>query len=372
MTALLVVAMFAGFVLLDLLVRRLAARRAQARARQERAAVLETHVRLDFTHEAPSLKRVEVPEPKARILAVDDEPVVLDSFRRILVLAGYSVDTVETGPEALGLVQRREYDFVFTDLKMPQMDGVEVVKAMHHLRPDVDVAVITGYATIETAVETMQQGAVDYVQKPFTEDELADFVKRLVIKREARLAASRRPRVRIVSPGTASGPVDDREYVVPGGVFVSEGHVWLRIEPSGQVRLGIDDFARRALGTIERIELPRRGDHLHRGASLCRLARGDQRAQLSAPVAGKVIDVNGRAERHPDIASKSPYEEGWLVAVEAEDLAADLARLRIGKPVAAWYQDEIERLRHAQGAMEAVEDWARFERQFLGTTGNSL
>ena len=131
-------------------------------------------------------------------------------------------------------------------------------------------------------------------------------------------------------------------------------------------------FARRALGTIERIELPRRGDHLHRGAALCRLARGDQRAQLSAPVTGKVIDVNGRAERHPDIASKSPYQEGWLVAVEAEDLAADLARLRIGKPVAAWYQDEIERLRHAQGATEAVEDWARLERQFLGTTGNSL
>jgi hypothetical protein len=60
------------------------------------------------------------------------------------------------------------------------------------------------------------------------------------------------------------------------------------------------------------------------------------------------------------------------VALEPEDLAADLAHLRIGKPVAAWYQDEIERLRHAQGATKAVEDWARFERQFLGTTGDSL
>ena len=135
---------------------------------------------------------MEVSEPRARILAVDDEPVVLDSFRKILVLAGFAVDTVESGPEALGLVQRRDYDFVFTDLKMPGMDGVEVVKAVRHLRPDVDVAVITGYGTIETAVETMQHGAVDYVQKPFTEDELLEFARKLLLRRQARLEAAAR------------------------------------------------------------------------------------------------------------------------------------------------------------------------------------
>ena len=80
---------------------------------------------------------------------------VLDAFREILVLGGFSVDTVESGREVLALVRERDYDFVFTDLKMPEMDGVDVVKAVHHLRPDVDLAVITGYATVETAVETM-------------------------------------------------------------------------------------------------------------------------------------------------------------------------------------------------------------------------
>ena len=169
--------MFVAFVVVDVLVRVGQRRIEEARERREREAALQTSLRLDFTHEAKSLKRVEVNDAKARILAVDDEPVVLDSFRKILVLAGFSVDTVENGPEALGLVQRRDYDFVFTDLKMPGMDGVEVVKAVRHLRPDVDVAVITGYGTIETAVETMQHGAVDYVQKPFTEDELLEFAK---------------------------------------------------------------------------------------------------------------------------------------------------------------------------------------------------
>ncbi|HXH29015.1 MAG TPA: response regulator, partial [Candidatus Polarisedimenticolia bacterium] len=246
MTALVVVLMFAGFVVLDIVVRAAGRRLAVRRERHQREAALTTSLRLDFTHEAPSLKRVEVERPKARILAVDDEPVVLDSFRRILVLAGYNVDTVENGPEALGLVQRHDYDFVFTDLKMPGMDGVEVVKGVKHLRPDTDVAVITGYATIETAVETMQHGAVDYVQKPFTPDELTAFADRLQIRRQARLEAQRRPTVRLVAPALAES-ASDKEYCVPGGLFLSSGHAWVRIEPAGQARAGLDDFARKAL-----------------------------------------------------------------------------------------------------------------------------
>jgi CheY-like chemotaxis protein len=188
MAAVLVILNIIGFVIADILVRRALAARSEALVRREREAILTKQIRLDFADEAKSLKRVEVPSPRARILAVDDEPVILDSLRKILVVAGYSVDTVESGPEALGLVKRRDYDFVFTDLKMPDMDGVEVVKAVKHLAPGVDVAVITGYGTIETAVATMQYGAVDYVQKPFTEDELCGFVNKLVVKREARRA----------------------------------------------------------------------------------------------------------------------------------------------------------------------------------------
>ena len=203
MTALAVVLMFVAFVVLDVLVRSTTRRMAERRERLGREKVLQTALRLDFTQEAKSLRRVEVPHSRASILAVDDEPIILDSFRNILVLEGFSVDTVESGPEALGLVQRHDYDFVFTDLKMPGMDGVEVVKAVRHLRPDADIAVITGYATIESAVETMQHGAMAYVQKPFTADELAEFANTLLIKRQARLEAQRKPTVRIVAPATS-------------------------------------------------------------------------------------------------------------------------------------------------------------------------
>ena len=367
MTAILVVLLFLAFVVTDVLVRMVSRRMAEARARKERESALQTSLRLDFTHEAPSLKRVEVANPLARILAVDDEPVVLDSFRKILVVAGFDVDTVQTGPEALGLVQRRNYDFLFTDLKMPGMDGVEVVKAAKHLRPDVDVAVITGYATIESAVETMQHGAVDYVQKPFTEDELVEFARKLLIKRQARLEAERLPTVRVVSPAAAES-ARPHEFCVPGGAFVSSGHTWARIEAGGSVRVGLDDFARKTLRAIEQVEPPKPGTVVRRGDPIFVVKRGSMTASFAAPVSGRVVRVNEALSADAPRMIQSPYERGWVCLIEPSDLAADLAALRIGKPVVAWYQSELERFRKGaapDGRQPKAEDWAVFEQEFL-------
>jgi CheY-like chemotaxis protein len=367
MTVLIVLMTFAGFIAADVLVRTANRRLEERRTRREREAALETSVRIDFTHEAPSLKRAEVAEPKARILAVDDEPIVLDALRKALVLDGFNVDTVENGPEALGLVQRRDYDFVFTDLKMPGMNGVEVVKSVKHLRPDVDVAVITGYATVESAVETMQHGAMDYVQKPFTAQELGAFAHRLLLRRQARLAAQRLPRVRVVAPALAAAARPD-EFCVPGGAFLSDGHVWARIEPAGHVRVGFDDFARKALGGIERVELPAKDAAIERGQPIFTLHRGAAAVRFLAPMAGKVSQVNRSLLAHPDWLAESPYEGGWVCLLEPADLAGQLGALRIGKPVVDWYQEEIVRL-HGMGGPAAdgapQVDWGTLQSEFF-------
>jgi len=185
------------FIIFDILIRYIGRRMKEKKARKERENVLSVSLQLDYTMEAKTLKRAEVKDPMAKILCVDDEPVILDSFRKILVLDGYSVDTVENGKDALGLIQKHHYDFVFTDLKMPVMDGVEVTKSVKHLRPDIDVIIITGYATVETAVECMKFGAMDYVQKPFTEDELLAMVKKILIKRQDRIQKQLKPSVHI-------------------------------------------------------------------------------------------------------------------------------------------------------------------------------
>ncbi len=367
MTALLILLMFVAFAGIDFLVRESARRHREKRERQAREAVLNLSLRLDFTDEAKSLKRVEVAHPKARILAVDDESVVLDSFRRILVLEGYNVDTVETGPEALGLVQRNNYDFVFTDMKMPEMSGVEVVKAVKHLRPDVDVVVITGYGTIETAVETLQFGASEYVQKPFTADELAEFARKLLLKREARLEAQRQPTVRIVSPAMAES-IPSNEFCVPGGAFVAPGHTWARIEPSGQVRVGIDDFARKAMGLINEVVVPSHGLTVQQGETLFTLKHGSESLHFGAPLSGRVTVENNSLQSDATPVSASPYDRGWICMIQPSDLTRELPSLRIGKPVVEWYQAEIKRLRETQAPLVPDQghlDMATFEQQFL-------
>src|SRR5512137_242544 len=199
MVPVLVVVMIVLFIIINVVVRVVMDRMREAKARKERLAALDIGLRLDFVEEARSLKRVEIANPLARILAVDDEAIVLDSFRKILVAAGYAIDTVESGREALGLVQKHPYDFVFTDLKMPEMDGLDVVKGVKHFSPESDVVVITGYATIESAVNAMKFGAMDYVQKPFTEDELMEFTKKCLFRRQDHLQKQLKPTMHVTT-----------------------------------------------------------------------------------------------------------------------------------------------------------------------------
>jgi DNA-binding response OmpR family regulator len=342
MVILIVLVTLIVFIIVDLLLRLTLQRMKERKIRQEREVALDTGLRLEYKDEAESLKRVEVEDPQARILAVDDEAIVLDSFRKILVIAGYSVDTVETGQEALGLVRKNDYDFVFTDFKMPEMDGVEVTKAVKHLRPDVDVIMITGYASIESAVETMKYGAMDYVEKPFTADELTEVVNSFAIRRQARLEAEAKPEIRLVTPSV--GQSDSRREVnVPAGIFASTSHSWISLLMNGAVRVGIDDFTHKILGRIDSVELPGKGRMVAKGEPLFSLQQGDKSLSVPSPVSGKVTGVNLELLDHPELIKLKPYELGWLCRIEPAKLAADLKEMKIGEDAVSWYREEVER-----------------------------
>jgi DNA-binding NtrC family response regulator len=113
-----------------------------------------------------------VKESKAHILIVDDELVVCKSCEKVFRRAGHSSAFVTSGREALRLLGSETYDVVFTDLKMMDMGGLEVLRAIREKYPTTVVVIITGYATIASAVETMKSGAFDYLPKPFTPGEL--------------------------------------------------------------------------------------------------------------------------------------------------------------------------------------------------------
>jgi DNA-binding NtrC family response regulator len=122
-----------------------------------------------------------------RILVVDDEMIVCESCKRILEEEGYEADTALSGKEAFEKMKDHPFDIVITDLKMPGIDGMEVLKTFRKEYPDSIIIMITGFSTVETAVEAMKLGAFDYIPKPFTPDEVAIVVKKAIEKKNLML-----------------------------------------------------------------------------------------------------------------------------------------------------------------------------------------
>jgi two-component system sensor histidine kinase/response regulator len=114
---------------------------------------------------------------KGRLLFIDDEDIVLRSCRRIFGGEGVEIETAVSGDEGLEKARAGTYDVVVTDLKMPGIGGMEVLKTLRAERPEITVIVFTGYANVETAREALRNGAFDYIPKPFTPDEIKDVVR---------------------------------------------------------------------------------------------------------------------------------------------------------------------------------------------------
>ena len=121
--------------------------------------------------------------PNPRILVVDDEMIVCESCKRILEEEGYEVETALSGKEAFEKMKGNPFDVVITDLKMPGIDGMEVLRTFRKEYPEAIIIMITGFSTVETAVEAMKLGAFDYIPKPFTPDEVSIVVKKAIEKK---------------------------------------------------------------------------------------------------------------------------------------------------------------------------------------------
>jgi DNA-binding response OmpR family regulator len=106
------------------------------------------------------------------VLVIDDEVAVNNNLRKILEKKGYAVDQAMTREDALEKISEKAYQLALLDLKIPNVKGLELLKALRDTHPETRVIIITGYASIETAVETARLGAVDYLSKPFTPDEV--------------------------------------------------------------------------------------------------------------------------------------------------------------------------------------------------------
>jgi two-component system response regulator HydG len=120
----------------------------------------------------------------SRVLVIDDDPGVRESMSRMLSQAGYTVRLAETGEQGFDLARDGAFDVILSDMRMPGLSGLDVLRKLREVRVDASFIIMTGFGTVDTAVEAMKLGAVDFVQKPFFRDELLMRVRSAAERRQ--------------------------------------------------------------------------------------------------------------------------------------------------------------------------------------------
>jgi len=114
---------------------------------------------------------------KRKVLVVDDESLIVELCQRFLSSAGYEIKTVFRGDDAISLCQKEAFDLILSDVRMPGISGLELIKNIKQIQPQMVIVIMTGHGTIQTAIEAMKQGALGFLLKPFTEDELLKSIR---------------------------------------------------------------------------------------------------------------------------------------------------------------------------------------------------
>lgn len=252
------------------------------------------------------------------ILVVEDEQVVLEAARRILAGEGIGVDLAADGGRAAEALRQHPYRVVLCDLMLPGSSGFTLLEQSRP-SPATQFVVITGFATLENAIESFRRGAFDFLPKPFEADELLGVVRRALCYHDlvaagALAAAAEEP------PATGRPAVGER--------LALGHHCWAALDPDGSATVGLGEAFSAVIDELEAISLPAPGDVAAQGRRLARLHSRDGRVhRVWAPLSGQIIAVNDRLSTTPDLALREPLDAGWLVGLVPSRLDDEFAGL---------------------------------------------
>ncbi|MGA3193977.1 MAG: glycine cleavage system protein H [Terriglobales bacterium] len=156
--------------------------------------------------------------------------------------------------------------------------------------------------------------------------------KKQVIVQPAMVAAKSEKKVP-AAPGLVGG------FNVPENLRYHPGHTWALSESPSLVRVGMDDFASKLIGKVERVALPQRGQWIRQGQKIATIFRDGTSVDMVSPIEGSIADVNDSVSADPKLAQKDPYGEGWLVTVQSPDAKTNFRNL-IGGAMARWWTEE--------------------------------
>jgi len=256
------------------------------------------------------------------ILVVDDEDVITSAVERVCGAEGLSVDAAANATDGLARMLRTTYRLVVCDVMMTEVDGFAFLAELARRQDRTPVIMSTGMSTMENAVRAVNSGAIDFVPKPFTADELIAAVRRGL--RYARLQAD------ATAMAGAHGTRPDSLVWVPcPAQYYRLGYAsWLATERTGSVKVGVTDLFMKTLDTLQSIHLAEPGDEVVQGASCATLTGADGLEHgLMCPVTGHILEANDALVKAPTAVERDPYFEGWMYRVLPSELQYDLKHL---------------------------------------------
>ena len=257
---------------------------------------------------------------KGNILVIDDEQVILDAVKKICGSEDFDVEESLNAKDALNKLDKKKFDLMFCDIMMPEIDGFKFLDEINHRKIETPVIMTTGYSTVENAVNSLYKGAIDFIPKPFTADELLNSVYRGIkyfeIQNELRESAQLNRDATLI-------------YVACPAKYYRLGYAsWVSVENKGTALIGITDLFLKTIESVEDIQFLNIEDEIIQGISCIQITCTDGLTHsVLAPISGRIIEINEELSKNKTIIEKDPYFQGWLYRIIPNDLDYELKHL---------------------------------------------
>lgn len=258
------------------------------------------------------------------LLVVEDEPVVLSSIRKIIDLERLRMDEALNGDIALSKLKRQTYRLIITDLMLPRISGLSLIRSIKQIHPCIPLIVITGYATLEKALQSFQAGSFDFIPKPFDTEAFLGVVSRGL--NYSRLMEGRGPEDHVYLPVSEPGDLEKNDDII----YCLGCHSQAKLQEDGSALIRVGETFSGTMDHLSQVEFVAGQDEIVQGKCCAQFITEEGKINmLWAPLSGKIEAQNSALAQNIHWIDTAPFDKGWIFKITPSDLDAELKHLRM-------------------------------------------